>query len=54
MRLNISLITAGIILVVLCSVEPAASMDIVSRDPCADAIVVDAATGIVRGHIFSC
>jgi D-alanyl-D-alanine carboxypeptidase (penicillin-binding protein 5/6) len=47
MRQNIKLITTGIILVLICVSGPAESMKIMSRDPYAGAIVIDAATGDV-------
>jgi serine-type D-Ala-D-Ala carboxypeptidase (penicillin-binding protein 5/6) len=47
MRLNRTLVTTSLILALACVSGSGASMDIVSRDPYAGAIVVDAATGDV-------
>jgi D-alanyl-D-alanine carboxypeptidase (penicillin-binding protein 5/6) len=47
MKLNKILITAGIILLLTCISEPAASLRIMSKYPYAGAIVIDAATGYV-------
>lgn len=47
MKLNIALITTGIILMLACVSEPSASMEIVSKSPYVGAIVIDAATGDV-------
>jgi D-alanyl-D-alanine carboxypeptidase (penicillin-binding protein 5/6) len=47
MKHYITMVIAGIILTISCVPDSAAPMDIVSRDPYAGAIVVDAATGDV-------
>jgi D-alanyl-D-alanine carboxypeptidase (penicillin-binding protein 5/6) len=47
MKLNMTLITTGIILMLTCGSDSASTMEIVSRDPYAGAIVIDAATGDV-------
>ncbi len=47
MKLNKTLLTTGVILVLACVSGSAASMDIMSRDPYAGAIVIDAASGDV-------
>jgi len=47
MKLNMTLITTSIFLMLTCISSNAASMEILSRDPYAGAIVVDAATGDV-------
>ena len=47
MKLNMTLITTSIILMLTCISSNAASMEIKSRNPYAGAIVVDAATGDV-------
>jgi len=47
MKLNRTLLTTGVILALACVSGSVASMDIMSRDPYAGAIVVDAATGDV-------
>jgi len=47
MKLNRTLITTGVILTLACISGSAASMDIMSRDPYAGAIVIDAASGDV-------
>ncbi len=47
MKLNRTLLTTGVILALACVSGSAASMDIMSRDPYAGAIVIDAASGDV-------
>ena len=47
MKLNRTLLTTGVILALACVSGSAESMDIMSRDPYAGAIVIDAASGDV-------